>query len=202
MLLYFDTETTGLRPGKICQLSYIMDYEDGKIIAKNFFFSVPFIEPSAVMVHGFTVEKLKVLSKGKVFADFADEIANDFYQADTIIAHNISFDLSFLRQEFLEIGKPFRYKNEFCSMKTAVPVTCILRTNNKGYKYPKLTELCSHLNIFDDEITYFEDKFFSETTKNHDARFDTTALFMCVKTLIKNNETFANALGGKNASNG
>jgi DNA polymerase-3 subunit epsilon len=179
-----------------------MDYEGGKIIAKNFFFSVPFIEPSAVMVHGFTVEKLKVLSKGKVFSDFADEIANDFYQADTIIAHNISFDLSFLRQEFLEIGKPFRYKNEFCSMKTAVPVTCILRTNNKGYKYPKLTELCSHLNIFDNEITYFEDKFFAETTKNHDARFDTTALFMCVKTLIKNNETFANALGGKNASNG
>ena len=80
-------------------------------------------------------------------------------------------------------------------MKTAVPVTRILRSNGKGYKYPKLTELCSYLNILDNEITYFEDKLFGGATKSHDARFDTTALFMCVKTLIKNNEIFANALG-------
>ena len=36
MIIYFDTETTGLYPGQICQLSYVMQ-DEGKVVAKNFF---------------------------------------------------------------------------------------------------------------------------------------------------------------------
>ena len=62
MILFFDTETTGLFPGRIIQLSYVMT--DGQTtVAKNFFFGVDYIEPSASAVHGFTVEKLKVFAK-------------------------------------------------------------------------------------------------------------------------------------------
>ena len=60
MILYFDTETTGLRPGRIIQLAYIIDYGD-TIKAKNFYFNVPYIEPGASMVHGITLEDLQVL---------------------------------------------------------------------------------------------------------------------------------------------
>ena len=55
MILFFDTETTGLMPGRIIQLSYIMQTETD-VKAKNFFFYVDYIEPSAVAVHGFTPE--------------------------------------------------------------------------------------------------------------------------------------------------
>ena len=85
MILFFDTETTGLFPGRIIQLSYIMT--DGETtIAKNFFFGVSFIEPSATKVHGFTVEKIQKLSGGKTFSCDIDEIYDDFLSADLIVA--------------------------------------------------------------------------------------------------------------------
>ena len=37
MIIYFDTETTGLSPGGIIQLSYIMQDSNG-VVGKNFFF--------------------------------------------------------------------------------------------------------------------------------------------------------------------
>ena len=65
MILYFDTETMGLYPGRIIQLAYILD--DGEnAVGKNFYFAVDYIEPSATAVHGITVEKLRVLSGGKI----------------------------------------------------------------------------------------------------------------------------------------
>ena len=57
MILFFDTETTGLIPGRIIQLSYVMQSET-ETRAKNFFFAVEYIEPSAVAVHGFTPEEI------------------------------------------------------------------------------------------------------------------------------------------------
>ena len=56
-MLFFDTETTGLIPGRIIQLSYVMQSET-ETQAKNFFFAVEYIEPSAVAVHGFTPEEI------------------------------------------------------------------------------------------------------------------------------------------------
>ena len=47
MIIFFDTETTGLIPGRIIQLSYIMQSET-EVRAKNFFFAVEYVEPSAV----------------------------------------------------------------------------------------------------------------------------------------------------------
>ena len=73
MILYLDTETTGLYPGEICQLSYIMQDKDGAT-AKNFFFAVKDVEYGAYLVHGFSVQILKELSGGKTFSDHADEI--------------------------------------------------------------------------------------------------------------------------------
>ena len=61
MVIYFDTETTGLCPGRIIQLSYIKESEN-EAIGKNFYFAVDYIEPSAQAVHGISVEKLKELS--------------------------------------------------------------------------------------------------------------------------------------------
>lgn len=179
MILFFDTETTGLKPGKICQLSYLMQSDKGTL-AKNFFFSVPFVEYSAYMVHGFSVDKLKVLSGGKVFSESIEEIQNDFYSADLIIAHNVDFDLSFLNREFSLVGKTFTYKKSFCSMKETTEICQIPRKNGCGYKYPKLMELCSYFGVSDVEILKDVNRLFGVNGGYHDARFDTTALYLAV----------------------
>ena len=183
MLLFFDTETTGLRPGKICQISYIMQDVNG-VVAKNFYFTVPFVEPSAQMVHGLSCEKLKFLSGGKTFEDSIDEIAQDFKRADCIVAHNLSFDLSFLRAEFENCGVEFRYKEGFCSMKSATPICKLTRSNGCAYKYPKLAELTAFCGITERDIKDFTWNYFGDDGDYHDARYDTSAMCLAVNKLI------------------
>lgn len=184
MILYFDTETSGLHPGQICQLTYILQDKNG-VKAKNFFFSVDYVEFSAQMVHGFSKEKLFILSNGKTFSDHFEEIKSDFESADLVVAHNVSFDFSFMRKEFERMGEIFKTKNEFCSMKKTTPICKLKRTTTNAYKYPKLAELCAFLGITDQDIKEHNLKLFNENVSFHDARFDTTALFLAVNKMIK-----------------
>ena len=99
MIIYLDTETTGLHPGQICQLSYIIQ-NGNSVKGKNFFFAVDYVEYGAYMVHGFSKDKLEQLSNGKGFECFIDEIEQDFLSADLVCSHNTAFDFGFLRKEF------------------------------------------------------------------------------------------------------
>lgn len=189
MILYLDTETTSLHPGQICQLSYIMQSGEN-VKAKNFFFSVDQMDFGAFKVHGFSMEKLKVLSKGKRFIDHACEIEKDFNKADVIIAHNTSFDFMFLRAEFERLGKVFVINNEFCSMKKSTPILKLSRSKNEGYKYPKLSELCAYFDIKDWQISGVSQKLFGFESDYHDARFDTTAVYLAVNEGIKCQKEF------------
>lgn len=189
MIIYLDTETTGLRPGNICQLSYIM--QSGKnILAKNFFFSVDFVELGALQVHGFSVPLLKKLSNGKRFNDCIDQIEEDFNLANAIVCHNTSFDFMFLRAEFEREGRFFDSEKGFCSMKKSVPICKFLRANHKGYKYPKLSELCQFLGIDEHTILDKTQDFFGQDCGYHDARFDTTALCLAVNKLMGKYQEF------------
>ena len=179
MIIYFDTETTGLHPGQICQLSYILQ-DKNRVRAKNFFFSVDYVEYSAFMVHGFSKEKLEQLSNGKRFSDHFLEIKNDFESADLIIAHNTSFDFSFMRKEFERMDSAFLIKNEFCSMKKFTPICKLQRNSGVGYKYPKLIELCSFLGILENDIQNTANLLFNSSSAFHDARFDTSAVYLAV----------------------
>lgn len=184
MILYLDTETTGLAPGEICQLSYIMQTET-QTTKKNFFFAVSFMPPSAQAIHGFSLEALQTLSGGKKFSDCASEIANDFASASLIVAHNISFDFSFLREEFERAGIPFSYKEEFCTMKKFTPLCKLPRKSGVGYKYPRLNELCEYLGITERDIDKACASLFSGDVGYHDARFDTTAVYLAVNKAIR-----------------
>ena len=177
MIIYLDTETTGLRPGNICQLSYIIQEKDC-VRAKNFFFQVDYVEYSAFLVHGFSVEKLKTLSNGKRFNDHLEEIELDFNLADYIVCHNTSFDYMFLRSEFEKCGSCFAPNNEFCTMKKSTCAVKLPRANGVGFKYPKLSELVSFLGITDKEILSTAKKLFGSNCSYHDARFDTSALYL------------------------
>ena len=183
MILYFDTETTGLRPGQICQLSYVMQSGDN-LTARNLFFTVDNMEKSAEMVHGFSLEKLKVLSGGKRFSDYVDLIENDFKSADIVVSHNTSFDFMFMRAEFERLGRVLKVNKEFCSMKKSTPVCKLIRASSGAYKYPKLSELCAHFGISNEQISNALKKVFGASAGFHDARFDTTAVLLAVNKAI------------------
>lgn len=184
MILFFDTETTGLRPGQICQLSYVM--QSGECLtARNLFFTVDFMEKSAQAVHGFSLEKLALLSGGKRFCDHVDIIEKDFSSADLVIAHNTAFDFSFMRAEFERLNKIFSVKREFCSMKKSVPICKLIRASSGAYKYPKLSELCAHFKIDNQFISDALYKVFGASAGFHDARFDTTAVLLAINKGIR-----------------
>jgi DNA polymerase III subunit epsilon len=181
-MIFFDTETTGLRPGNICQLSYILvDTSDKPIkpIGKNIFFTVEYVEPSAEKIHGFSAEALYRLSSGQYFEDRFEEFLSDFQTADFLIGHNVSFDIKFLTYELEGCGEVLEPKNIFCTMNYYKDI-CNFRNGRNDCKFPKLQEVIEFLHIEESSIDSLSKKYFNETGNFHDARFDTTATYLLV----------------------
>ena len=101
------------------------------------------------------------------------------------MAHNVSFDFSFMRKEFERMGEIFKTKQEFCSMKKTTPICKLKRTTTNAYKDPKLAELCAFLGITNQDIQEQNVKLFNENVSFHDARFDTTAVYLAVNKMIE-----------------
>lgn len=192
--IVFDTETTGLFPGSICQLSYIT-IDNGSISGKNYYFSVDHIDPGAAAVNHLSVQKLRLLSNDKTFSDSADEIFNDLSGCDLMVAHNFHFDIMFLRKEFSRCGLIFKYKKSFCTMKE---LTCVCRLpargSQGGYKYPSLTELVQFFKISSEDIMMHAEKYFgSNAGTYHDARYDAAATYLCYKEALKSTDQCTHA---------
>ncbi|MCL2060582.1 MAG: 3'-5' exonuclease [Oscillospiraceae bacterium] len=152
----FDTETTGLKPGNICQLAYILIDGDGGLLGTNLFFTVDYVEPGAENVHGFSVSMLAGLSGGRRFADHASKIADDFSSCPQWVAHNFSFDNSFLAAEYRRQGMFIKPETSFCTMRHYAPIMKLpsRKTGWRGaqpYKYPNLSELMAFVGVSEDE---------------------------------------------------
>ncbi|EKN43122.1 putative DNA polymerase III subunit epsilon [Clostridium botulinum CFSAN001627] len=149
--IFIDTETTGLEPGEIIQLTYcVCDInfrgEEKVSFAKNFFFDVDYIEESAEAIHGFSVEKLKILSKGKKFKDLASEISSDLKDG-IFIAHNVNFDRKFVTAEFNRLNDMNWIPKEFfCTMEYFKPIVKATTRTGK-LKKPRLEEAVDFLDI-------------------------------------------------------
>ena len=194
-LLFLDTETTDKSPGQICQLTYIIYDTDlpkeNRVSAKNFFFSVDFVSDTAYNVHGFDVNTLKSLSGNLTFKDLYKLFKKDLTENDFIL-------ISFLRREFDRINVEFKPKNLFCSMNYFKNILK-LKSSIGTIKSPKLSELLEHLKITEENILNSTNKLFnSDETYFHDARFDTTALYLAIIKSIKlnliNNGYFSNQI--------
>ncbi|ASW43630.1 3'-5' exonuclease [Clostridium isatidis] len=187
-LLFFDTETTSIKPGNICQLSYILVDASTKpqtTIGKNFFFTVDNMDEGAEAVHGFSLEKLYELSKGCEFIDFIQDFMPDFYEADFIIGHNVQFDIKFLKHEIQQlwdagmIEENWEPKNTFCTMSYYKNI-CKIPSPSGSIKNPKLSEVVDYLKISEDQIIQKANDLFEGSGNYHDARFDTTATYLLV----------------------
>ena len=72
--------------------------------------------PFAQRVHGWPDD---VLSRQSPFADHATAITDMLKGSDVWIAHNLEFDLRFIRQEFRRLERPVPRRDTFCTMERA-----------------------------------------------------------------------------------
>ena len=178
--VFFDTETTGLKPGQIAQLSAIIE-EDGKeLVAKNYFFKVNYMTDGAAEVCGRDVEFYLQASDGKIFADYSDEI-EELFKGATLIAHNLNFDENFVSMEFWRLNKIFKPTDRFDTM-TYFKDICNIPGRYGKPKNPKLEELIDFFKIDKEKVKKYSEYLFGTDSNGevgfHDARYDTTAMFV------------------------
>ena len=179
-IIIFDTETTDLSPGQICQLSYFIldrdNLKDGIKLARNMFFNVDKVSSSAFNVHGLSEVTLAERSQFYTFKDYADIIYNDF-ENSYIVGHNLDFDEEFLFYELEKsINKVPNISGGCCTMNFYTDILQI--PHYYGYKWPKLEEVTEFLAISDSTIKELAISQFNECNNYHDARFDLAATYL------------------------
>lgn len=109
-LIFFDTETTGTNVAvdRICELSAIKFFPDGKFVAKSTVIdpTVP-IPRQASDVHGITdavITKMREEGKAFTFEQMALPLFNFFSGSDLCGYNGIWFDIPLLAQEFYRAG--------------------------------------------------------------------------------------------------
>lgn len=177
MYLFFDTETTGLsRNGDhVVQLAWVLSDSDGRVLDEQCHVIRPdgySIPPSAARIHGITTLIAEECGKPikYVLKRFNEAVA----LATVTVAHNISFDLGILQNDYGNSGIafPFHGKTQVCTMKLSTTWCRLPKLNGSpGFKYPKLEEL--HYRLFG--------KAFDNA---HDALADSKACMRCYFELV------------------
>lgn len=188
---FFDVETTGKildykdknianhsNFPRIVQIAYIVTDNIGTELVKQEHIIKPngFIIPNEVIaIHGVSNEIAN--SKGIDLEIVLKELLLHINYCDTIVCHNVNFDLFVLAAEYsrMQITQPNR-KLKICTMETTQEFVGL--KNSYGYKFPKLQEL--HKKLFG-----------SEFDKAHNALADIQATKNCFFEL-KNNHGFYN----------
>ena len=172
--LVYDTETTGLNPGYIAQLSAIK--VDGKrVTGFNAWFKVKEMEDGAAKANGLSVAICEELSNGLEFYDRLDDIQELFDGVTDIYGYNTKFDKKFLEAEFLRCSLQLPNVAWQDVMLTAKQVMQV----KKGFK---LVNAIEFFNI-EDLVIPFAMKVFGEVEEAHDARYDTAATMMLARKL-------------------
>lgn len=170
--IYFDTETSGFKPGQIGQLSAIIE-ENGKISGVNYFFEIDYINKDAEALLGRGLSFYKEKSNGLRFKDKAEEI-KEIFNGSVFVAHNLKFDENFLSSELWRCKLSAIPESRLDTMEYYKNILKL--TNSYGrIKNPSLAELVNGLNLDKEKIRQYCIKIFnSEDIDFHDARFDST----------------------------
>jgi DNA polymerase III epsilon subunit-like protein len=177
-VLFFDVETTGLnaKSDRIVQIAWALTDVNGITLEEKSYIIYPsgFTIPYQVArINGITKEIAQ--RKGVKISGVLDEFEIAARKSKLVVAHNITFDDAFIKEEFSRAGKfhPLFKLDSCCTMRSATEL-CKLPHKGKrsGYKWPKLQEL--HMFLF------------SAPMKNaHDAMADVDACRRCYYELKK-----------------
>lgn len=179
-IVFYDTETTGLTPGQIGQLSCIyIDIETLEAHNRNFWFAVDNVDESVVKIFGRDVDFYRERSGGKLFKDYIDDIV-EIFDGSIHVAFNIKFDSKFMSAECWRVMRSITPDSTIDPMELWKPI--VKSTNMYGkIKYPKLGEVVEYLNLDDDKILGLSKRIFTGSSDDysyHDSRFDTTCLYV------------------------
>lgn len=181
--LIFDTETTGLplRYGhkfapptdtysydnaRLIEIAYIIVNDEKNIIKKvNHLVKYDdIINITNYNIHG--IDNMMVEKSGKTIDYVFNEFATDLKDVNTLVAHNINFDINILLSEcyrehdkYKDLINEIKYKNKYCTMLEG-------KKHMKKSKWPKLKEL--HEFIFN-----------TEWVQSHRALDDTETCMKC-----------------------
>lgn len=174
-MIIFDTETTNLvapDAAPLDQQPYIVEFAAIKVdektlkeVARLEFLAKPKvpIPLESIQITGITNEMVK---NAKPLAAHFPALVDFFFGCRTIIAHNLSFDLSVLRHEFTRLGKVTAFPwppEQICTVERTLQL--------KGYR---LNLGALHLELTGKELK-----------EAHRAMADVEALARCVRALRK-----------------
>ncbi len=185
MILFFDTETTGLPKNwkapvtdlnnwpRMVQLAYIFQDSDGNLISQADYIIKPdgyTIPIDSSSIHGISTERAMI--EGKELRFVLEEFNSLLNKAEYLVAHNISFDEKIVGAEFLRIKmqNSIPSKRKVCTMESSTNFCAI--DGPYGYKWPKLSEL--HYKLFR-----------SNFEESHNAAVDINATAKCFWELKK-----------------
>lgn len=157
-ILFFDTETTGIPRNynapitdvdnwpRLVQIGWILFNGEGEKLSECEFIITPDgfeISSEVAKVHGITQEK--ALSDGWALPFVLGMFSNELMEADLIVGHNLSYDLSIIGAELFRLGLPnlLNAKSQICTMKSSTSYCQI--PGGRPYKWPKLYELYKKL---------------------------------------------------------
>lgn len=159
MILFFDTETTGLPKNwkapvtdlnnwpRMVQLAYIFQDGNGNLISQADYIIKPegyTIPIDSSSIHGISTER--AMREGKELRFVLEEFNSLLNKAEYLVAHNISFDEKIVGAEFLrnKMQNSIPSKRKVCTMESSTNFCAI--DGPYGYKWPKLSEL--HYKLF------------------------------------------------------
>ncbi len=160
MLLFFDTETTGLPKlyhapisdsdnwPRLVQIAWLLTDSDGKELAKHESIIKPEgfeIPTQSSDIHGVTTERAQ--KEGIELDTSLDQFVWALKESEKLIAHNIKFDEKIIGAELYrkDFNPGLMDVDKFCTMMASTDFCQI--PGKYGYKWPRLAEL--HEKLFD-----------------------------------------------------
>lgn len=172
-MIILDFETNSKSVGDVIEVAAVKIDANLNILDKfhRYYLSRYSLNPYSFAVHRLTPEMIMEYRKDKNYSSYFTE-DEDFYEfcenSDTLIAHNISFELRHL-------NKKVYFQNQICTMKENKYIVNA-RNKNGNIKNPRLNETCHFYGIEFDE------------NKHHTATYDVTKTFEILKCMHEYNK--------------
>ncbi len=162
MILFFDTETTGVPRNykvpasdveswpRLVQLGFIVMDDKNPLLETEYVVYPSFEIPAeASRVHGITTERARDIGQpiGDILGNFKFWVEN----CDVIVGHNVDFDVHVVGAEFIRLLEkdPFEGKKIVCTMQSSTRF-CGIPNGRGSFKWPKLHEL--YRKLFDRDM--------------------------------------------------